>query len=198
MKFDFDGLSIILLILIIIVSYRMYKNSDTFQLKCIISDIDGKTYCVRDRSKLELAADKLAEVTNNMNTIVNHCKEKYLDRKNIKRLVDGYNPQKIFETLPTSKYTAYSENKGEKLAFCLDTEKNNGQLIDINTLTYVALHELAHIGTEEVGHTDQYWDNFKWILKQAVVIQIYNPIDYKKTPQNYCGMDITDNPYYDL
>ena len=35
-------------------------------------------------------------------------------------------------------------NKGEKLAFCLDTKKNSaGRLIDINTLTYVALHELA-------------------------------------------------------
>lgn len=27
------------------------------------------------------------------------------------------------ETLPTSEYTAYSQNKGEKLAFCLNKEK---------------------------------------------------------------------------
>lgn len=191
-------LGYIMISFIILICIKIYQESDTFQLKCIISDIDGKTYCVRDRSKLELAADKLAEVTNNMNTIVNHCKEKYLDRKNIKRLVDGYNPQKIFETLPTSKYTAYSENKGEKLAFCLDTEKNNGQLIDINTLTYVALHELAHIATKSIGHTDEFWNNFKFLITEAKTLNIYNPIDYKNNPVRYCGMTIKDNPYFDI
>ena len=28
------------------------------------------------------------------------------------------NPNKIVEILPNSEYTAYSENKGKKLAFC--------------------------------------------------------------------------------
>ena len=32
--------------------------------------------------------------------------------------------RKISETLPTSQYTAYSENKGEKLAFCTTTKKD--------------------------------------------------------------------------
>ena len=35
-------------------------------------------------------------------------------RDNVKRLVENFNPKKIYETLPTSKHTAYSENKGEK------------------------------------------------------------------------------------
>ena len=34
-----------------------------------------------------------------------------------------FNPRKISETLPTSEFTAYSENKGEKLAFCTTTTK---------------------------------------------------------------------------
>ena len=29
-------------------------------------------------------------------------------------------------------------------------------------------------------------------------IEIYKPVDYKKNPKKYCGMTITDNPYYDL
>jgi hypothetical protein len=71
----------------------------------------------------------------------------------VKRLIRGYNPKKIYETLPTSEFTAYSENKGEKLAFCLDTEKNSqGRLIDLNTLMYVALHEVSHIATKSIGH----------------------------------------------
>ena len=36
------------------------------------------------------------------------------------------------------------------------------------------------------------------ILENAVNQGIYNPIDYKNEPKNYCGMTITDNPYYDV
>ena len=188
----------ILIILVFILALKIYKESDTWQLKCIISGVDGKQYCVRERSKLELAADKLATTNQNMFKIVSYCKNKFPDRDNVKRLISGYNPQKIYETLPTSEFTAYSENKGEKLAFCLDTERgNNGKLIDQNTLTFVAIHELAHIATKSIGHTDEFWANFKFLLEIAEKINIYTPINYGKQPARYCGMDITDNPYYD-
>ena len=191
-------LGYVIITFIIIICIKMYHESDSFNLKCIISDIDNNTYCVRDREKLDLAADQLAKVTKNMNVVYESCKSKYADKDNIKRLIKGYNPKKIYETLPTSKYTAYSENKGEKLAFCLDTEKENGQLIDLNTLTYVALHEMAHICTESVGHTDEFWKNFKFLLQEAEKLNIYTPVDYKKKPVRYCGMDIKDNPYFDF
>lgn len=186
-----------LMVLLLYVSIRIYKESDYFNLKCIISYVDGKQYCVRERGKLEMAAARLATANGNMKTLVEHCGKTYPDRENVKRLVKGYNPKKIYETLPTSTYTAYSQNKGEKMAFCLDTEKNGGILIDMNTLTFVAIHELAHVATLSVGHTDEFWTNFKFLLKEAKKINVYNPIDYKKTPKRYCGMNITDNPYYD-
>ena len=102
------------------------------------------------------------------------------------------------ETLPTSEYTAYSENKGEKLAFCLNTKKNGNNLIDLNTLTFVAIHELAHIASESIGHKDEFWRNFKFLLTEAKEINVYNPVDYSQKPIEYCGMKITDNPYFDL
>ena len=191
--------NVILLIFIIIIATKLYFNSDTFNLRCIISDVNGNTYCVRDRNKLDLAADRLAHVNNNLNKLVNHLSKKYPENTNVQRLINGYNPKKIYETLPTSEFTAYSENKGEKLAFCLDTEKNSkGRLIDMNTLMYVALHEVSHIATKSVGHTDEFWSNFKFMITEAKAINIYNPIDYKKEPARYCGMNITDNPYYDV
>lgn len=70
----------------------------------------------------------------------------------VQRLVQNFNPQKVMETLPTSEYTAYSENKGEKLAFCLNTEKGGATMIDEHTLTFVAIHELSHIATKSIGH----------------------------------------------
>jgi len=196
MKINILGYALIALVLI--VSIRIYKDSDYWNLKCIISNKDGKKYCVRERLKLELAADRLADVNMKMEKLVKSVAKKYPNKENIKRLVKGYNPKKIYETLPTSEYTAYSENKGEKLAFCLDTEKQGGKLIDPNTLTFVAIHELSHIASESIGHTDEFWNNFKFMLEEAEEINIYSPEDYKKKPKRYCGMNITDNPYYDL
>ena len=198
MKFEFDILSIIMIALIIIISYRMYYNSDIFQLKCIVSDVDGRKYCVREREKLEAAADRLADVNQRLIKLVKYCYNTYPDDDRAKRLKDKFNPKRVVETLPTSEYTAYSENKGEKLAFCLDKKRNKtDNLIDLNTLTYVAIHELAHICSISVGHTPEFWENFKYLLIQAKKIGIYNPIDYKENPGEYCGMPITDNPYYD-
>lgn len=191
-------LAYILIVLIIGIVLKIYYESDAFNLKCIISNVDGNTYCVRERNKIELVADLLAKVTVKLKQLVKHMEQEYPKRDNVKRLVENFNPKKIYETLPTSKHTAYSENKGEKMAFCVTKKKNGTKLIDENTLTFVAIHELAHIATKSIGHKDEFWNNFKFLLQEAKKINIYNPIDYKKQPEEYCGMDITDNPYYDL
>ena len=198
---DIDKHSILIYIIIafvIFVCLKIYSESDAYNLKCIISDVDGNRYCVRERSKMELAANLLATVTQNCKDLVTYCAKKYPENENVQRMVQKFNPTKISETLPTSEYTAYSENKGEKLAFCLNKEKNGTQLIDINTLTFVAIHELSHIMTTSEGHKQEFWQNFKFLLEEAKAANIYNPVDYKKKPEPYCGMDITDNPYYDF
>ena len=187
-----------LIILLLYICLKIYQESDVFNLKCIVSGVDGKKYCVRERSKLELAADRLATVNTKMGKLVEHCFKTYPDRENIQRLKKGYNPKKIMETLPTSEFTAFSQNKGEKMAFCLNTEKEGNQLIDPNTLMFVALHELSHIATKSIGHKDEFWQNFKFLLGEASKIGIYEQVDYKKKPARYCGTDINDNPYYDL
>ena len=188
----------VIIAFVIIIGLKIYSESDAYNLKCIISDVDGKRYCVRERLKMELAANLLASVTQKLKDLVIYCAKKFPDNENVQRMVQKFNPTKISETLPTSEYTAYSENKGEKLAFCLNKEKNGSKLIDINTLTFVAIHELAHIMTLSEGHKQEFWQNFKFLLEQAKASNIYDPVDYKKNPESYCGMDITDNPYYDL
>ena len=193
-----NSIGYVLIILILIISIKAYFESDYFNLKFIISDVDGRKYCVREREKMEEASDLLAKTTQNMTKLVNHLKEKYPTRSNVKRLVKNYNPRTIKETLPTSEYTAYSENKGEKLAFCVTKTKLGDQLIDENTLMFVATHEMAHIATKSIGHTQEFWQNFKFLLKSAVKAGLYTPKDYKKKNMLYCGMKITDNPYYDL
>lgn len=191
-------LSYIVLAFLLVIVLKIYYDSDAFHLKCIVSEIDGNKYCVRERSKIKQSANLLAKVSNKLQTLVQHLEQKYPDRENVKRLKNGFNPKAIQETLPTSKYTAYSENKGEKMAFCVTDEKNSDNLIDENTLTFVAIHEVAHIMTKSVGHKDEFWYNFKFLIENAKELNLYQPEDYKKSPRKYCGMMITDNPYYDL
>tara|TARA_B110000003_G_scaffold55145_1_gene55199 strand:+ start:17775 stop:18371 length:597 start_codon:yes stop_codon:yes gene_type:complete len=198
MKLDINVFGYIIMGFVLLMCLKIYQESETFNLKCIVSNVDGNKYCVRERSKIQLVADLLAKVTNKLKILVKHLKKKYPDRDNVDRLHTGFEPKEIYEILPTSKYTAYSENKGEKLAFCVTKKKHGNSLIDENTLTFVALHELSHIATKSVGHTSEFWNNFKFILKEAVKKNLYNPINYKETPTSYCSMKITDNPYYDM
>jgi hypothetical protein len=183
---------------VLFVCLVIYYQSDAYDLKCIIASNDGNRYCVRERKQMDSAANLLADVTQKMKDMVSYLKEKQPDDERTQRLVMGFNPTKISETLPTSELTAFSENKGEKIAFCLNKKKNGNKLIDINTLTFVALHELSHVATKSVGHGQEFWQNFKWVLQNAKEAGIYSPIDYKQSPEEYCGMNINDNPYYDL
>ena len=193
-----DILGYILIFIIFGICVYIYFDSEEFQLKCIVSSVDGNKYCVRERAKLQEAADLLAKTTDKCKKLVEYVAQKHPDNEAVKRLEKGYNPKKIVETLPTSEYTAYSENKGEKLAFCLNTSKTDkNQLIDEHTLMFVSIHELSHVMTKSVGHKTEFWNNFKFLLQEAKAAGIHEPKDYKKDPQKYCSMKITDNPYFD-
>jgi hypothetical protein len=190
----------IFILVIGICAYTYVKGSDDFQLKCIVSGVDGNKYCVRDRAKLQESADLLATITKKCKQLVDYMYEKYPEKENVQRLKAGFNPQKVMETLPNSEYTAYSENKGEKIAFCLNPKKNKdlNNLIDEHTLMFVAIHELSHVATKSIGHKTEFWDNFKFLLENAKEAGIHTPVDYKKNPTKYCSMTIKDNPFYDV
>ena len=188
-----------IVILVIGACAYIYFQDETFQLKCIVSTVDGNKYCVREREKLQDAADLLANTATKCKNLVDYCATHHKSNPCVQRLNAGFNPQKFMETLPTSEYTAYSENKGEKLAFCLNkTKKGEDNMIDEHTLMFVAIHELSHIATESIGHKSEFWENFKFLLECAKEAGIHNPTDYKNSPAEYCGMKIHDNPYYDV
>lgn len=197
---NIDIIGFITIVCILGLCVYIYFDKNDFQLKCIISSVDGNKYCIRDRKQLKQAADLLASVTKKCRDLVNYLHEKYPEKENVNRLYNGFKPEKIMEILPTSQFTAYSENKGEKIAFCLNknakSDSENENLIDEHTLTFVAIHELSHIATKSIGHKSEFWENFKFLLEEAKEANIHTPIDYSKNPVNYCGLNITDNPYY--
>jgi hypothetical protein len=123
--------------------------------------------------------------------------------KRVVQLKSNYQVNNISEISPLnpSGSTSYTENKGEKLVLCLRNKNPNAEGIhefhDMNLIMFVVLHEMTHIMNDRWGHKMQFWALFKFVLQNAAECGIYTPIDYRKKPENYCGMDITYNPFYD-
>jgi hypothetical protein len=81
--------------------------------------------------------------------------------------------------------SAYTENK-EVITLCI-TNPSTGQYYDINTIMYVALHELAHVITPEgkEEHGTEFKQNFSTLLREAAKAGIYDP--RRPIPASYCG-----------
>lgn len=163
------------------------------KIVCVISRVNGQEYCIRERKYIDKTADLLANVTDHLTQLVAHVNQKMGKHAFVKRLIENYDPLSIEETLPTSIYVAHTENKGSRMAFCTTTQKKGGRLIDLNTLTYVAVHELAHVACKSIGHTEEFWKIFKKLLIEAARIDIYTPVDYSAQPTTYCGTTIDES-----
>jgi hypothetical protein len=155
---------------------------------------------VQDLPGKDEAAGRIAKVKQNIQKVVSLYKqEEYLTDKPTQLLVERYNPDSILENSVTSKDTSYSENKGQKIVICL-RDKNDPPaypFVDMNTVMFVVLHEMAHLMTAELSsgkHTPEFWANFRRLLEDASRIGIYTPVNYSKSPVDYCGMKITDSP----
>jgi hypothetical protein len=155
---------------------------------------------VQDLPGKDEAAERIAKVKQNIQKIVSLYKQdEYASDKPTQLLVERYRPNSILENSVTSKDTSYSENKGEKIVICL-RDKNDPPaypFVDMNTVMFVVLHEMAHLMTAELSsgkHTPEFWANFRRLLEDASRIGIYTPVNYSKSPVDYCGMKITDSP----
>ena len=166
-------------------------------VKYVKSTVDNKEYLVRNTTDAQKAADTLANLSNKLNNVVNSLVEKYPNDPRTKLLKKRFNPYKISETAANSEHTSYSVNKGEKIVFCLRHKDQKAELHDNNTITFVALHELAHLMTKSIGHTKEFWDNFRFILKHSIQYGYYNKQDFRRKPTKYCGTMITDSPLRD-
>ena len=108
----------------------------------------------------------------------------------------NFRPDNISESNPGNMYTSYSINKGEKIVFCIRHKhaEINGKLVDINTIMFVAIHELAHLMTKSIGHTPEFWDNMRFLLKHSIELGIYKYVNYSENKEKYCGILITSTP----
>ena len=188
----------ILIIFILLVCYQIYRTTPYFHLKCIVATKNGNTYCVRENNLSKKSVELLAKIDDKCKRLVEYIYNAHPNNESVKRLHKNFSSTKIQEILPTSTLTAYTENKGKKIAFCVhkDNTDEEKELIEEDILFFVAMHELGHVMSKSVGHTEEFWNNFKFILQEATNANMYTPINYKKEPKEYCGMTINSNPYF--
>ena len=175
-------------------------GASNYDLVDVKSSLDGKVYKVRNLPDRQRAADLMAEIRLRMNKLKMHCESKFPDKPQVKRLRRNFKaePTRFSESTPDEDFTSYSVNKGESVHFCLRQRENgNEDIMESNVMTFVAIHEMAHMITESVGHGPDFWNNFGWLLREAESIDIYQPQNFKAHPVAYCGMKITDAPTYD-
>ena len=179
------------MIIIGIFIYIHYLRNNLF-LEKVVSSVNNKEYYVRDLPDKNEASDKLANLGDSLQTLINSLDNN--DKINdINRLKENFDSDNITENIPGSLYVAYSLNKGAELSICI-RDKDTNKFIDNNTIIFVAIHELAHIMTDETGHTPKFWDNMKYLLREASSSGLYTPVDYSNNPVMYCGMEIDSSP----
>ncbi len=175
-----------------------YTRKALFDMSYVKSTVDDNNYLVRNLpDKLE-AANRLAEVRSRILRLMTHFKQSKTDNQIALDILKNFDadPTRFSESTPDSSYTSFTLNKGEKIHVCLRQKNSSQDLVDVNILTFVTLHEVGHIGTREIGHTPLFWNNFAWILKQAEELGIYEFQNFAEQPVPYCGISITDQPKY--
>ena len=187
------GLTILLIIILVFFCMNNIFSKHIY-LDRVKSTVNDKTYYVRNLNDKQEASDKLAKLGTNLNDLIKSLDisdNKYSE--GIKRLTKKFNPEYITENIPNSQYVAYSLNKGQELSICIRDKKTN-KFIDNNTIIFVAVHELSHIMSKSTGHTEEFWNNMKYLLNKAIKLNLYQKINYKNNPVMYCGMKIDNTP----
>lgn len=190
---------LIIIFIILLLWYICLSIDNTGVL--VISSFDGEEYSVKKTyHNMQKASDTLARL-NKINTeLISHLEKKYKNtnyKKEIEFLSGNYNGDALEEHMPSGPVnTSYVLNKGDVIKLCL-RDPTSGRFHDFNTLVFVNLHELSHLLDRKWGHGDSFWDGFKFILQEAVQLNLYTPVDYSKKNTAYCGITIESNPLYE-
>ena len=193
MLMEYEGLLVTALAGVIV--YMVWDTYFMGKVEMVKSTVDGHEYSVRSLPDKQAAADLLADIRAKLDTLVMHLQKMYPDDDRTKRIIKSFRSEKISEGgEDTQKYTSYSVNKGEKIVFCLRSRDKEQKLVDLNTMVFVAIHELAHIGTESIGHTDDFWHNMRYLLEEGINVGVYTKQDFSKKPVKYCGINVTSSP----
>ena len=174
--------------IIIVLSVHYMKSSGT----SINVNVGGMEYGVVNDKHSSAGAMILFNVETKLREFIKYMSDKYEYNPKVIRMKDRMKETQFIESVSST----YNQNKGEKIVMCI-RQADSADFYDHNTLMFVALHEAAHAYSSSIGHGDEFWRNFKFILTEAVKAGIYTAVDYSAYPVKYCGGKmITDSPLF--
>ena len=178
---------IVVIFIAVVFYYYIYDGTEF-----MMSNIDGKYYKVRKfGTNRQARADSLAILNDKLDIIVTSLKNN--NNPDVQRLIRNWNKGvSIKETGNLETDAAYVINK-QYMSFCLKNTADN-----MNLLTYVGIHELSHIMSNEIGHGPEFIKNFEFLLNYAKTLNykgspLYIPLNQIKTPDNYCGVSLENS-----
>ena len=188
------------IILCITVFYRYYYDGTAF----FKSTVDNKYYRVRDDTDKQLKVNMLATIKGKLNTIVKTLKsdKRYYKNDAVNRLISNWkNGITIKEIGNMESDAAYVINK-QYMSFCIQSKIYT--LENINLMTYVAIHELSHIMSREMGPGPEFIKNFQFLLDYSknlkyfdiildAELPLYIQLNKIKTPDKYCGVSLINS-----
>lgn len=184
-------------VIISLLAVHNYAESFSNEVARVKSRVDQRTYLVLNLPDREIAADQLARLRLKLTRFIDHMESKrhlsIVHSNGVRRMKEKFRAV-LSETKPGSKYTSYTINKGSEIHMCIRERDGDNRLIDENTCFFVALHELAHVMTKSIGHTKEFWENFRLLLKYAIKDGFYEYHPYHNSPKKYCGTYISDTP----
>ena len=173
---------------VVVFYYYIYDGTEY-----MVSTIDGKSYKVQDGPDMQIRVDSLAILNDKLNTIVNNLKNSNSNSYAVQKLIKNWDRGVTIKEIGKMETdAAYVINK-QYMSFCLRDINNN-----MNLLTYVGIHELSHIMSDEIGHGKEFVKNFEFLLNYAKTLKyqgepLYIPLNQTKTPDNYCGVSLENS-----
>lgn len=213
-KYNFMRVIIIIVLFLIVLCGLNQNKLDRFITTKKVCSSDARCYPVVSYfPEPETAAEMLVYLNQFSIGVMRYMRQKYLFDAELKNdssslyykhitnnLLANYNPDNITENDPKDlSLTSFVEDKGKVFALCLrDKKSGTNAILDKNILEFVAMHEMGHMATDKIGHDHlDFWMNFKIIIDAAVNAGLHTPVNYEKTPVNYCGLNVDYNPYFD-
>ena len=190
-------MSLVLILFILILFCVIFLRYGIEALENRYSNVSKKSYYIREElPNSDETADVIGKLELFIDKFVAYLDSKAPNDKRVKRLKDRLYDVKIEESPMEEGVSSYTINKGELISMCVRHKKKNKNFHDYQTLLFVLIHELAHVASISKGHNREFMTNFKFLLEHAVESKMYYAQDYSNSPITYCGVKVTNNPYY--
>ena len=190
-KFVLIGIILLAYVGITVCALKMISEEQVY----VISGKNGKRYLVRNTNYKSDTADILAQLDEMIILFLKRGsspQDEQYTQDLFNRMRSRTRNLVLSEGIMDPKFTTYVVNKGQQMVFCLRSRDGLEDAYDLNLLFYVALHELAHIGslTHSIKeHDAEFHKNFNILLTKAISLGMFKEV-LPPNGINYCGEHI--------